>query len=67
MSERHDPDPRSDFAALNGWDREFEVYSDFDLPTYVGPTTFMMLSTSLLSEEAVAERFKVASSAGCKS
>ncbi len=43
MSERHDPDPRSDFAALNGWDREFEVYSDFDLPTYVGPTTFMKL------------------------
>ena len=27
MSERHDPDPTADFAALNGWDREYEVYS----------------------------------------
>ena len=26
-----------------GWDREFEVYSDFDLPTYVGPTTYSNL------------------------
>ncbi|MEA2538534.1 MAG: agmatinase [Chloroflexota bacterium] len=43
MSERHEPDSGPDFAALNGWDREFEVYSDFDLPTYVGPTTFMKL------------------------
>jgi agmatinase len=43
MSERHEPDAQPDFAALNGWDREFEVYSDFDLPTYVGPTTFMQL------------------------
>jgi agmatinase len=43
MSERHDPDLRPDFAALNGWDREYEVFADFDLPTYVGPTTFMKL------------------------
>ncbi len=45
MSERPDPDSdaQPDFAALNGWDREFEVFSDFDLPTYVGPTTFMKL------------------------
>ncbi len=46
MAERpHDPDPSSerDFAAVNGWDREFETYSDFELPTYVGPTTFMNL------------------------
>jgi agmatinase len=43
MSERHDPDAQPDFAALNGWDREFEVFSDFDLPTYVGPTSFMKL------------------------
>ena len=28
---------------LNGWDREYETFSDFDLPTYVGPTTFMNL------------------------
>ena len=33
----------TDFAALNGWDRDWETFSDFDLPTYVGPTTFMNL------------------------
>jgi agmatinase len=38
----HDPLDR-DFARDNGWDREFETYDDFDLPTYVGPTTFMNL------------------------
>jgi agmatinase len=45
MSERHRPDPGvdRDFAALNGWDREFELFSDFDLPTYVGPISFMKL------------------------
>jgi agmatinase len=31
------------YAAQWGWDREFEVYSDLDLPTYVGPTTFSNL------------------------
>jgi agmatinase len=30
-------------ASRNGWDVEYEVYDDFDLPTYVGPTTFMNL------------------------
>ena len=39
----HDPDADPDFAAANGWDRQFETFSDFDLPTYVGPTTFMNL------------------------
>jgi agmatinase len=29
-----------DFARMNGWDAEYELYSDHDLPTYVGPTTF---------------------------
>ncbi len=46
MAERpHDPDASSggDFAAANGWDGDFETYSDFELPTYVGPTTFMNL------------------------
>src|SRR5919198_741721 len=33
----------SPFAELNGWDREFEVYEDFDLPIYVGPSTFQNL------------------------
>lgn len=32
-----------DYAAANGWDREYETYDDFDLPTYVGPTSFMKL------------------------
>ena len=40
MAERpQDPD----FAAANGWDREFELFSDFDLPTYVGAVSFMNL------------------------
>ena len=48
MAQRpHEPDPVvarvGDIAASNGWDREYEVFSDFDLPTYVGPTTFMNL------------------------
>ena len=45
MAERPDstaPVPR-DFAALNGWDRPYETYSDFDLPSYVGPSTFQKL------------------------
>jgi agmatinase len=44
MSQRHDdPDLTRDYAALHGWDREYELFSDFDLPTYVGPTSFMKL------------------------
>ena len=47
MAERpHDPQarrPDPGFAAANGWDREYELFSDFELPTYVGPTTFMNL------------------------
>ena len=48
MAQRpHEPEPVvarvGDIAASNGWDREYEVFSDFDLPTYVGPTTFMNL------------------------
>ena len=42
MAERP-KDPAPDFASANGWDREYEVYDDFDLPTYVGPTSFMKL------------------------
>jgi formimidoylglutamase len=33
----------SGFAGLNGWDRDYETFSDFDLPTYVGPSTFQKL------------------------
>ena len=43
MAKRQDPSSDGGFAAANGWDRDYEVYSDFDLPTYVGPTTFMNL------------------------
>jgi len=39
----HDADLERDFAAHNGWDRAFETYDDFDLPAYVGPSTFMKL------------------------
>jgi formimidoylglutamase len=38
-----DPDLERNFAARNGWDQAFETFADFDLPTYVGPTTFMKL------------------------
>ena len=38
MAKRHDPVPAAGFAAANGWDRDYEVFSDFDLPTYVGPS-----------------------------
>jgi agmatinase len=31
------------FAALHGWDREHEVFSESDLPTYVGQVSFMKL------------------------
>jgi hypothetical protein len=37
----HDADV--DFAARNGWDRAYEAFDDFDLPTYVGLPTFMKL------------------------
>ncbi|HEY0443154.1 MAG TPA: agmatinase [Candidatus Limnocylindrales bacterium] len=48
MAERP-PDSRpvsrdvSGFAARNGWDRDYETFSDFDLPSYVGPSTFQKL------------------------
>jgi agmatinase len=35
--------PAGRFAIGNGWDGPAELFSDFDLPTYVGPTTFMNL------------------------
>ncbi len=48
MAERPNPSSSnpasaSDFATANGWDRPFETYADFDLPTYVGSATFMKL------------------------
>jgi len=35
--------PTSELAARNGWDRDWEVFEDFDLPPYVGPSTFSNL------------------------
>ena len=44
MAERPtEPASEQGFASHNGWDREYEVFDDFDLPTYVGPSTFMNL------------------------
>ena len=37
----HGPD--SELSRANGWDREWEVFPDFGLPTYVGPSTFSNL------------------------
>ncbi|MCL6650631.1 MAG: arginase family protein [Chloroflexi bacterium] len=36
-------DTLPNFAAQQGWDREYPTFSDFDLPTYVGLPTFMNL------------------------
>src|SRR5207302_217317 len=32
-----------DFAKINGWDKAFETFADFDLPTYLGGPTFQKL------------------------
>jgi agmatinase len=32
-----------DLGAMHGWDRDFEVFSELDLPTYVGHATFSNL------------------------
>ena len=44
MSDANDPiGAAADFGHLNGWDRDYETFSDFDLPSYVGPSTFSNL------------------------
>ncbi len=43
MAERSNPDAERPFASGNGWDQPFDTFDDFDLPTYVGPSTFMKL------------------------
>lgn len=47
------PDPSSTgpIGRQFGWDRPFEVFSDFDLPTYVGPVTFSNLPWVADAEE----------------
>jgi agmatinase len=49
-----------EFAARWGWDREFEVYGDFDLPTYVGPSTFSNLPWITDPAELLARKVDVA-------
>jgi agmatinase len=44
VSERpSEPSAEQDYAARNGWDRAYEVFDAFELPTYVGLPTFMNL------------------------
>jgi len=43
-----------------GWHRDYETYSDFDLPTYVGPTTFSNLPWVTDPEELRARGVDVA-------
>jgi agmatinase len=43
LAERSNPDAERSFASRNGWDQPFDTFDDFDLPTYVGPSTFMKL------------------------
>ena len=38
-----DPMNGPGYAAAHGWDQPFETFDDFDLPTYVGPVSFMKL------------------------
>ena len=54
MSERHD------FAATNGWDREYETFDDYDLPTYVGPVSFSRLPWITDPAEILARKTDVA-------
>ena len=54
MSERHD------FAATNGWDREYETFDDYDLPTYVGPVSFSRLPGITDPAEILARKTDVA-------
>jgi formimidoylglutamase len=43
VAERPESDVERDFAAQNGWNQVYETYDDYDLPTYVGPVSFMKL------------------------
>jgi len=44
VTDANDPvDAAPDYAHAHGWDREYETFGDFDLPTYVGPSTFAKL------------------------
>jgi agmatinase len=58
---RHSANGRApQFAAQWGWDRDYEVFDDFDLPSYVGPTTFSNLPWVTDPAEIEARRVDVA-------
>jgi agmatinase len=48
------------FGVQWGWDADYEVFSDFDLPTYVGPTTFSNLPWITDPAEIAARKADVA-------
>jgi agmatinase len=48
------------YASQWGWDRDFEVYPDFELPTYVGPSTFSNLPWVTDPAELEAQKVDVA-------
>jgi formimidoylglutamase len=50
----------SELAARNGWDRDWEVFPDFDLPPYVGPSTFANLPWVTEPDQIRASRVDVA-------
>jgi agmatinase len=61
VSERPTSPPGDgDFAAMHGWDQEFQVFDDFNLPTYVGPTTFANLPWVTDAAELRARKVDVA-------
>jgi agmatinase len=52
--------PASALARANGWDREWEVFPDFGLPPYVGPSTFSNLPWITEPAELLARQVDVA-------
>ena len=48
------------FGEAWGWNREYEVFSDFELPTYVGPSTFANLPWVADADEIRKRRADVA-------
>ncbi|HEX5591516.1 MAG TPA: arginase family protein, partial [Candidatus Limnocylindrales bacterium] len=61
MSERPThPAGGPDFAARHGWDRAYKTYDDFDLPPYVGPSTFANLPWVTNPDELIARKVDVA-------
>jgi agmatinase len=64
VAERTGPPDRGasarDFAAVNGWDHDYATYSDFELPTYVGPSTFQKLPWVTDPAELTARQVDVA-------